>query len=712
MSGAPRAVQIYQEAVAHQAAGRLDAAERCYREALGLHPDYPQAHHGLASLLGRLDRLEEAVAHYREALRLRPDWAVAHYNLGHLLNRLGRIEEAAECYRQALRFKRDFPEALNNLAHILNRLARYEEAERSCRAALRLKPDNPAAHNNLGNALSGLSRFAEAEASYRAALRLNPDLPETQRNLGDVLGTLRRYEESLPCYREALRLRPGMADAWSNLGWTLTALGEPEEAERCYDEALRLKPDFAAAQINRCIGRLRIVYRDEAEIERARATYAADLEAVCRLEGPEALAAAGKPPFLLAYQGRVDRALQARYGGFVARAMATLHPAWAAAPEVAPPAAGEAIRVGILSAYFYAHSNWKIPIKGWLQALDRRRFRLFGYHIGQRRDEETDLARKLCHRFVEGLPSVERWAERIRADRLHVLLIPGIGMDDMTLRLAALKLAPVQATSWGHPDTTGLPTIDDYLSSALMEPPDGDAHYTERLVRLPNLSIWYEPREIASEQVTRAELGVPEDAILYWCCQSLYKYLPRYDDVFARIAARVPGARFVFIRYPHGDKVTAVFRERLAVVFAKAGSDARQHCVFLPPMSAARFAAVGRLADVFLDSLGWSGCNSTLEALAGDLPVVTMAGELMRGRHSAAILTMLEMPELIAANADAYVALAVLLGQDPGRRSTLAQGIARQKSRLYRDRTAIDGLSAYLEDAAHRRSHSMITPLY
>jgi protein O-GlcNAc transferase len=702
MSGAPRAVERYRDAVAHQAAGRLEDAERCYRDALALHGDYPQAHHGLANLLGRLDRLEEAATHYRQALRLHPDWPVAHYNLGHLLNRLERVEEAAECYRRALRLKPDFPEALNNLAHILNRRARYEEAERSCRAALRLKPDNPAAHNNLGNALSGLCRFEEAEASYREALRLNPDLPETERNLGDVLGTLRRYEESVPRYRAALRLRPTMADAWNNLGLTLGTLGEPEEAERCYDQALRLKPDFASAQINRCMGRLRIVYRDEAEIERARAAYAADLAEVCRLEGPEALAAAGKPPFLLAYQGRVDRALQARYGDFMARAMASLHPAWTSPPEVAPPRPGEAIRVGILSAYFYAHSNWKIPIKGWLTALDKRRFRIFGYHLGHRRDEETALAQKLCHRFTQGLATFEGWAERIRADRLHVLLIPGIGMDDVTLRLAALRLAPVQAASWGHPDTTGLPTIDDYLSSALMEPADGDQHYTERLIRLPNLSIWYEPRDVATESVTRAEIGVPEDAVLYWCCQSLYKYLPRHDDVFPRIAAAVPGARFVFIKYPHGEKVTALFRERLARAFAKAGGDAARHCLFLAPMSAARFAAVGRLADLFLDSLGWSGCNSTLEALSGDLPVVTMAGELMRGRHSAAILTMLEMPELIASDADAYVELAIGLGLSPERRRTLKERIARHKHRLYRDAAAIEGFAAYLEAAARR----------
>ena len=426
------------------------------------------------------------------------------------------------------------------------------------------------------------------------------------------------------------------------------------------------------------------------------------LEQICRLGGPEALAAAGKTPFLLAYQGRNDRELQQRYGGFVARAMATLYPDWASPPEVAPPRPGEAIRVGILSAYFYGHSNWKIPIKGWLKGLDKKRFRLFGYHLGHRQDEETALARKLCHRFTQGLGTLERWVEKIRADRLHVLLIPGIGMDDVTLRLAALKLAPVQATSWGHPDTTGLPTIDDYLSSALMEPADADRHYTERLVRLPNLSIWYEPRQVAPEALTRAEIGVREDAVLYWCCQSLYKYLPRYDEVFPRIAAAVPGARFVFIKYPHGEKVTTLFRERLAAAFARAGGDAERHCVFLSPMSAARFAAVGQLADVFLDSLGWSGCNSTLEALAGDLPVVTMAGELMRGRHGAAILTMLGMPELIAPDGDAFVELAVALGLSMERRCTLKELIARRKHRLYQDAAAIDGLAAYLDEAARR----------
>jgi protein O-GlcNAc transferase len=104
---------------------------------------------------------------------------------------------------------------------------------------------------------------------------------------------------------------------------------------------------------------------------------------------------------------------------------------------------------------------------------------------------------------------------------------------------------------------------------------------------------------------------------------------------------------------------------------------------------------------VFLDSLEWSGCNSTLEALAWDLPVVTMAGDLMRGRHSAAILTMLGLPELIADCPERFAELATELGRDGTRRHALTARIARDKRKLYADRACIEGLARYLRDAAY-----------
>jgi protein O-GlcNAc transferase len=720
--------------------GRDDIALLHLKRAAEISPEEISYHVVLARLLGGTGQLREAASSYGAALRLCPHEAGLHAELGNILSALEQFEQAAGHYREAVRLQPRLAEAHTNLGNALHSLGRHEEAAVACREAARLNPASAPAHNNLGNALRGLNRFEEAESCYREALRLRPELALVHRNLGDTLGLLGRLEEAIACYcesvrlkpddaglhkalgdalinlsrpdeaatcyREAVRLAPDFAEAWNHLGLALTSLGRPQEADQCYGEALRARPDFVVARLNRAIARLPIVYRSEAEVDEMRRGYARELEAVCRIEAaarvPNTVEATGScSPFFLAYQGRCNRDLQTIYGGFVARVMASLYPDWASPPEVAPPQPGEAIRVGILSACFYSHSNWKIPIKGWLRGLDQSRFQLFGYYIGCHQDEETAVARGLCHRFMQGLPTLERWAQAIRSDRLHVLLIPGIGMDDVTIRLAALRLAPVQATSWGHPDTSGLPTIDHYLSSELMEPSGADAHYTERLVRLPNLSIWYEPPALAPDPVSRAELGVPETAVLYWCCQSLFKYLPRHDWVFARIASAVPEARFLFIRYPHGDTVTGIFRERLIAAFAKVGLDAERYCRFLAPMSMARFAGVSRIADVFLDSLEWSGCNSTLEALACDLPVVTMVGDLMRGRHSAAILTMLGVPELIADCPERFVELATELGRDGTRRRGLTTRIARDKRKLYADRACIEGLARYLHDAAH-----------
>jgi protein O-GlcNAc transferase len=685
------------------ALGRFDEAEASYRAALHLKADYPEAHNNLANTLGQLGRFAEAETHYREALRLQPALAEAHNNLGHALNRLARPREAMEACGRALELRPNYVAALNNLGVALAALGRLQEAEAGYRDALRLKPNVPELQRNLGDVLAKRHRTAEAADCYREVLRLKPEDAQAYNALGELFANSTRCEEAADCFRAAVRFEPNFADAWNSLALMLSILGRQDEAVACYEELIRLKPDSLRPKVNRCIARLPIIYRSEAEVGRARALFTEELEAICRQPARQVSleAITGLPPFYLAYQGRSDRDLQARYGRFVAEVMAAHYPAWTTPPDVTPPGPGEPIRVGFLSSFFYSHSNWKIPLKGWLSGLDKRRFQIFAYHLDHTADQETAVARELCHRFVHDLPPMlDPWAKAIRADRLHVLVIPGIGLDALTHRLAALKLAPVQAASWGHPDTTGLPTIDHYLSSALMEPPDGDEHYTERLIRLPNLSIAYEPLALAPVSVSRAEIGVPDDAILYWCCQSLFKYLPRYDWIFPRIAAAVPAARFIFIKHNRGDTVTQIFRERLDAAFAAAGLDAARHCVFLPPMDMARFAAIGRLADLFLDSLGWSGCNSTLEALAADLPVVTMAGELMRGRHSAAILTMLGMPELVADTPEAFTALAITLGRDPQARQALRARIAGDKHRLYGDQAAVEGLARYLEDAA------------
>jgi predicted O-linked N-acetylglucosamine transferase (SPINDLY family) len=269
----------------------------------------------------------------------------------------------------------------------------------------------------------------------------------------------------------------------------------------------------------------------------------------------------------------------------------------------------------------------------------------------------------------------------------------------VSAQLASQRLAAVQCASWGHPVTSGFPTIDFFLSSDLMEPANAADHYSERLVRLPNLSIYYEPSDIAPAGIDRRELGLHADAVVYWCGQSLPKYLPQFDEVFARIAAEVPGCQFAFIEFGGGKGVTELFRARLDRAFSAVGLTAADHCVFLSRLAPDRFAAAIGQCDVVLDSIGWSGCNSILESLVYNLPIVTMACEMMRGRHTAAILEMMDVRTTTAQTIDEYVSIAGILGRHRARRDGLSAEIADKKHRIYRDRACIVALETFLIEA-------------
>jgi predicted O-linked N-acetylglucosamine transferase (SPINDLY family) len=269
-------------------------------------------------------------------------------------------------------------------------------------------------------------------------------------------------------------------------------------------------------------------------------------------------------------------------------------------------------------------------------------------------------------------------------------------MHDTTLQLAALRLAPVQALSLGHPETSGLPSIDYFLSGELMEPPAAETHYTERLVRLPNLGIHYAPPPVAPAALTRRDVGLRTEGPVYWCCQALHKYQPQHDSIFPRIAKLVKDCQFVFLRHANGAGVNNAFEERLTAAFAGHGLSIKDCCVFLPPLDFAHFNAVARLCDVYLDSIGWTGFNSLLETLVWDIPPVILPGPLMRGRHSAAVMTMMGLSDLLAKDVDAYVGLAARLGADPELRRTVSARIRENKHKAFGDMAAVRGLEDFI----------------
>ncbi len=655
-------------ALAHKRAGRMAAAEGTYRDVLALFPQSAEALLNLGLLLQASDRHEEAVVDLRRASGSEPGLAVAHAALAVSLRALGRLEAASASAEEALALSPRETNFAGNLATIRNAQARYVEAEALCRAALEVG-DDAGILNTLGVSLrqQGLT------------------------------------EEAATCFERATRLRPDHIDALYNLATARKDAGDTDEAIALFRRVVALAPRLAAARFALCMAHLPSCYASQDELERRRSGYAQEIDMLAAFadeHGAKALApgVGAAQPFLLPAQGDIDTDLQRRYGAIVCRAMAE---AYAAAPLAEAPQPGERIRVGIVCGFIRDHSVWRMPTRAWVAGLDRSRFEVIGYHTGTERDAETKSARSLFDRFVQEPSSIEGWRGRIVADCPHALIYPEIGMDPTAARLAAMRLARVQYASWGHPSTSGYPTIDIFLSSEEMEPEGGDQHYTERLVRLAGLSTSFAMPTITGPLPTRPSLGLPEDATVYWSGQSLHKYLPKHDGVFAEIAHGVPDACFVFIASSDAPALTHRLRDRLSAAFALRGLDAEGRCLFLPRMTPNAFRTAVGVADVVLDSIGWSGCNTLIDALAHRRPIVTLTGVTMRSRHGTALLRKIGWDRLVCRDLAEYVTRAIELGRDPAMREACRAAVTDAALALMDDEPATD-LGRCIENEVRR----------
>ena len=405
----------------------------------------------------------------------------------------------------------------------------------------------------------------------------------------------------------------------------------------------------------------------------------------------------------LPYQGQNDRELQTLYGTWVARIMSANFPEL---PQHVPmPPVDGKIRVGYLSALsarFLDTSSAKL-FGGWINEHDRKQFEIFAYHADRTADPTAEHVRRWNTSFRQLSGDVHAITRAIRADQLHVLVYLDFGIHPRMAPLAALRLAPVQCVTWDTPLTSGIPAMDYFLSSDLMEPGDAQEHYSEDLVRLPGVGVSFTkpviPKVILTK--TRRDFGLREDAVIYLCCQSVFKYSPQQDVIVAQIAKRVPRSQFVFL--VTNEVVKRDFKNRMDRAFAASGLSAGDYCVWLREMHVLDFWNLNLVADVFLDTIGWSGGVTAFEAIACGLPVVTLPGKLMRARHSYAILTQLGVSETIATDADDYVDIAVQIGLDRNWQQGVVDHMVAGYSHLYSDVRSVRALEDFYRGATKKR---------
>ncbi len=673
--------------------GDLDGALMHARAAIAIAPGDPIAHYAMAEIREAAGDTKGALTSVERALELNPRFVQAHHYRGILLGEAGETQGAIEAFEQVLRLDPAHARSWNNLGNAQRTLGRLQEAEHSFAKAIAARPDYPLASANLAEVLRDQGEVERAEDTLRQALARSPGQAPYRPLLVLLAGLLRErgeLDESAQFYTRAIQAAPEQSGGeWFNLGSVLGERGEPDRAREAYTRAYATNPKDLRGLIAKHLG-LPMIYADAAALDAARAGFGTGLVALGQefdsaLEGlSEAQVLDGMrwTNFFLAYQGGDDRALQANYAALVARVVGRASPQWLA-PIARRSLSGRRVRVGFASAFFHVGTCGRY-FKSWITDLDRDRFEVVVYHLFPGLDAVASEIAQRADRFREfggsrARPSVV--APAIRGDDLDILIYPELGMDVSSFALAALRLAPRQYSAWGHPVTTGHATIDAYLSCDSMEPVDAEAHYTERLIRLPGIGTRYERPDVPGD-ASRAQFGLPDGPALLLCPQSLFKIHPENDALFAEILARNAGAMLVLFAGRH-PAITDQFMRRFARTLERHGIAIRDRIRVLPPVAHDDYMRVNLVCDAMVDTLHWSGGNTSLDALACGLPVVTLPGTFMRGRQSAGMLSLLGVPELIASDRDAYIALASRLITDPDWRQSLAARIRAAHSRLF-----------------------------
>jgi len=536
----------------------------------------------------------------------------------------------------------------------------------------------------------------------------HPDVITRPAALGGALpdyAALRSAEPAgNPARRQAAQLRAEAGtDVYSAMDWAFECFSgfRFREGHQALDEAMRRDPGFLAARWLTFQYPLDPSPASEAE---QRAFVQRWREGMRWFESqdfrrPELAAqvwgcVGSVTPFYLHY---IEDAVpeMRRYGRLVARMMAALD------PGLPPrPLRQGRRRIAVVSAHFREHTVARLFLP-LFEGLDRERFEV---HFLDLEPGAADWQARLQAAGTRhaGPRPAPQWRALLAALAPDLIIYPEIGMHPMHQGLAALRLAPVQACLWGHPVTTGLPTIDYALVPDALEPGDAADHYHEALVRLPGLGHGLPPAP--ARALADAPEGLRRDgpgSLEILCAQAAFKLLPAQDAVFAGILRALPLAR-LHLTPLVGEEHISELRARMRPAFEREGVDMDARVLTHALMPLERFQALAAACDFGLDTLGWSGGMSALDLLPQGLPIVAVEGPTMRSRQTAALLKWLDTPELIARDATDMERVAQRLGSDGDLRQRLRSRLRERAPRLYASGDTQQAFADFLATAQPR----------
>ena len=637
------------------------------------------------------NNLQIAKKLYNETLKANPYYEGAHNNLGILLNQLGEYQKAISAYKKAIQIEPNNVAAYNNLGFVFYQLGEYQKAISSYENAIQIKPNYADVYYNLGNTLKELGERQKAQNCYKKVIQINPNHYKAYNNLGSLFNELEEHEKAKNCYEKAIQINPNYVNAHNNLGNIFKKLGEHKKAKDCYEKSIKIEPgNLTSHWLSMNI--FPVIYKNIEEIDQYKKNFVKSIKKVNLLLETQSKyskkqlvnAINSSTNFYLHYQGGDVLKLQQNYADLIEQITQNIYQEFH--KEITKNISSKNIKIGFVSSFFKNHTVCKL-FKNWALKLDKKYFTRFVYYVGNKFDHTTNQIKQNVDYFFNHT-DVDRLINQISKDNLDVLIYLDIGMKPIIQILSSLRLAPIQCNTWGHPVTSGFKNIDFYLSGELMEDQNSQRYYSEKLILLPNLGINYDFPNLAN--IKKPNILNKSNKTIFFNLQSLFKLLPQDDHIYLDILKKNSNCFFWFINKK--NSVTSIFKDRISKLFKKEGYDFERYSYFHPKCSEEEFLGLVEESDVILDSLNWSGGNTSLEAISLNKPIITYPTAFMRGRHTYGILKILDIQETIAISKKNYVEIAVKLASDNKFRKSIIDKIKKNKNKLFNDVEPLNSL--------------------
>lgn len=646
--------------------GRAQEALAPLQHAISMAPNDADCLLSLGQAMSAAGDQAGAEKQFSAVLAAVPGHPDALFNLGVLRLQADDLTRARALFAESLHAAPRNTDAMVNLAIVMEREGAAGDAARMLERALALEPDHPHAHSNLGRLLFAQRRPGEARAHYEAALAVNRALAPALEGLGMVCNAQGRYKEAVHHLQAATRLDPANAMTWAALAENLLQTGDLPAADVAAQKAGALAPEMPwpyslRAQLRILDGELdaAVALLEEGYEKSGNTPLLGTLAHLCRqlcdwkrwrqawnLLRPLVIAGEdGGTPFALLSE---DLSAQELLDYTQRWAQRRFGPPDNSTQPVPARKAGSRLRIGYFSSDFQEHPAAYL-ITEVLERHDRNRFEVFAYSYGP---QDDGLMRKRIIAAVDHFIDIA-WepddlaVERIRKDRIDILVdLKGYTVGDR-LGIMAQRVSPVQVTWLGYPGTTGTDFIDYLIADPYILPPDGDSGCSERIARMPHCYQPTDRRRVIAEPLTRAEYGLPENAFVFCCFNQTFKITPDIFAAWLRLLNTVPDS--VLWLVDANRWATANLRQA-----ASASGIAENRLVFAPRLPLSQHLARYRVADLALDTFPYTSHTTASDALWCGCPLIALCGETFPARVSASILAACGLPDLITGSVAAY----------------------------------------------------------